>query len=480
MARGVVVLCTVDGLTPSALAGLPKVAAALASPLQPLDAIGLEGAHYALGTGLARPDVRARAVLALEQGSLARAPEIDRLVARVESEPGTFIDFMTQEERHRCRLHLFCLSSEGGGPPAAIPAVGLCDELVNARIPFAVHLILDAPGTAGAELLDHLEAHLGDQGVIATLLGGSYVCDPGLSAERALAAHGAIVRAHEGPTSERARDALFFAGQNGLKEADLEPTRVGGYAGVTGSLIAEFGGGPAGADGGPVWEWRGNDVALLATSSAVALRPLASLLLGERLSAEVASGISMRGRAVFAFSRANLATLGGAGPLGLPCVFATGGAAPSLSKRLEAAGKRLTRVVEERVRELATFSFEGEPEGASVNATVLADAAAVLGRADDVVAEGSSDVVHVALELPSSAELGPDVDAALARLAERVSGQQGTLFLVGTGSFAALVGAPGLLEGVETHAGVSSAVLDACGVAIEDERATSRRLRRRR
>jgi hypothetical protein len=49
------------------------------------------------------------------------------------------------------------------------------------------------------------------------------------------------------------------------------------------------------------------------------------------------------------------------------------------------------------------------------------------------------------------------------------------LFLVGTGSFAALVGAPGLLEGVETHAGVSSAVLDACGVAIEDERATSRR-----
>jgi hypothetical protein len=118
-------LCTVDGLTPSALAGLPKVAAALASPLQPLDAIGLEGAHYALGTGPrpARCAGRGRSSR-WSRGASRAPPEIDRLVARVESEPGTFIDFMTQEERHRCRLHLFCLSSEGGGPPAAIPSGG--------------------------------------------------------------------------------------------------------------------------------------------------------------------------------------------------------------------------------------------------------------------------------------------------------------------------------------------------------------------
>lgn len=471
-----VVLCTVDRLGLPGLSSLPKTSSVLEafSPVT-LDPLAEDAAHYALGTGTLRPDVKKRIQELVDNETILRTSPIDEVLQKPEQESGTFVDFMTEKEKHRCRVHLFCLSSEGEGASKSVPIAALCDALSWRRLPFVVHVILDGPDKSAEALLDHVSEHLGESGALGTIIGADSVLGSTLSWERALDAYRCIVRDHDGPVEERYFDALHAAHSQGGTDASVPPTRVAGYDGVTGSLQAEFGG------GAPSWEWRGFDVGIIATTRGDELVPLVSLLTHQGLPAEVAASMAVRGRPVITFDADSLASFTRIGPLSVRPLVETKSDSPGLFGRLTRAGKRGAKIVQASRRTLATFTFEGEAASSSDVLELQTAPAAIQGATEVVRGEGV-DFVHVAVANTGGEGATHALDDALATLAKEVLDRRGTLFVVANDGPIAIVAR--LEESDETglprsHVEIHASILDALGIDAHDADDV-RRLRRRR
>ena len=109
-----IVVVALGRATLSDVASLPALTTYLAPfPRAVLPTLPEEDALHAFGTGKRRPDVQAALRKLVDEGRLLEDPALDPISQRAEVEQGSFVDFMTQKERHRCRVHLFCRSSEG-------------------------------------------------------------------------------------------------------------------------------------------------------------------------------------------------------------------------------------------------------------------------------------------------------------------------------------------------------------------------------
>lgn len=476
MAVRPVVFCTIDRLGLEGLSALPKTFAALeGAPRGTLDPLADDAAYFTAGTGEARVDVRAEIARLASAGSLLEHGPLESLVMRAEFEKGTFTDFMTNRERHRCAVHILTLASDVLASGADRPAVlELMDALEWRELPFYLHVVLDGPtrrseseqpaeGSFAQRALEIVERHLGRTGKIATLMGADYALGDTLDWERAVLAHRAIVRDHEPPPEEKWEDALRGAYQTYDAERAFAPMRIAGYDGVTGSLQGDF----ANAAGG--WAWHGFDIGIVASARPDVWRSLVALLMGHQIPEAVAAQIAIRERPMFAFETETIASFGRIGDLPVPTVVETRSGEAGLVERL-ASTKKVVQVFEASQKTLATWTFRGEREApGSLTLIEQTSAASALATARARAAE--ADLVHVAIEPAiAGSEALAEIDTALADLATTVLAGGGALFLlVNDGPVVVTADPlPGDRGGWEpgttprTHAEVFTAVLAAC------------------
>ncbi|NUP07285.1 MAG: hypothetical protein HOW73_14620 [Polyangiaceae bacterium] len=481
-----IVLCTIDRLGLSGLSELRATTSALETAdgadakivvtRAELDVLPEEAAHYALGTGEARPDPKLIVDELVEKERLFITSPLDDLLHRLEMERGTFIDFMTQKERERCRLHVFCRSSEAVGKAHALPVVALMRGLELRNLPFVVHAILDGPEKTAQSFLELLTDNLGPTGKLGSIIGADHVLGSAIVWERSLVAYQCIVRAFSGLTVERFYEPLANNYSDGGTDQSVPPTRIGEYDGVTGSLQADFApSGESRAQSGEMpanaWQWHGSDVGIVVTERGDDLVPLVSLLLRENLPDDVAANVTINGRDVFAFDKSSLISLTRIGPLSVRPMIETRCATPGLFGRLSAAGKHAVKIFEASRRVAATFTFEGEPETPAPGIEEATSELAIR-RATEVVQRGEMDFVHVAVDKPSDANATESFDLALRELIDATVEASGQVFLVTDGPVMVHARGAGDHDDVHarTHREVFANVLEACGVAVDRSR----------
>lgn len=422
---------------------------------------------YALGTGRARPHIAKLLRELAPHGDLLDAPALDAVMRTADEGRDTTVDFVTEKERPRCRVHVFAPLSDAGSEDAPGPVLDVIDALAARELPFVVHAILDSNERVAQHALDRIEPKLGAKGALGSLIGRDYALGGALDWDRALAAFRCVVSNHEGATADTYAARLSFAYGEGRTDATVEPTRLGGYDGVTGSLQAEFG------SASPQWAWHGSDVGIIASSRGDELVQLASLLIRHDVPSDMTSSLTVRGRPQFAFDADTLVPFVRVGTLPLRPMVETHVRQATLVQRLSAASLKTVKVFERSRRTLATFSFDGE--GGGVDPVEMpcheeANGEAALQLAAkllDATLEGevhTGDFLLVAAALPGSEE-APAFDAALARLVHSIEATKATMLLVLDDGV--IVVAPSVAPASAvpvSHAEVFAWVLSACGL----------------
>ncbi len=267
---------------------------------------------------------------------------------------GTVVDFFTEQEVPRCRVHFLVEI----GPDASSLAVleAMLATVAQEPLSIAVHAVLSGAGRSAFEWLDRITNQLGDRGFIATISGSDFAF--GAFWEDALLCHRALVKNFEGSSFELAREALASHYENGLLDHAVPPTRLGGFTGVAGSLQAEFPR-PPGGPLEPQWEWFGSDLMYSCVTHGAAWR-LFSLLTRRGLPKEIEDQVVWNTRAVFAFDRRSLVTTVSDGRSGAPSLIVTGEDQDPLHHAVR-AGKRVMRFATPtgRVQAFRALDVEG-------------------------------------------------------------------------------------------------------------------------
>jgi hypothetical protein len=288
-------------------------------------------------------------------------PAIDALLRDALFRQGRTTDFFTGKEREKVRFHLFGLLSDRSAAGRLSDLLELVDAIAFHDLPIVVHVILDGvdmPARSAWPLLEELEDKLEKKGVIGTVMGRAWACDGTARWDRTLAAYAAIVRG-DVDVMPSANAALEAAYRDGVDDAFVAPVRIGDYEGLVGELAAEL---PGGA-----WEWHGEEVGLLLGLEPDAMHQLASALTRRALPVEVERLLALRGRPMFAFTSASLASLVPmAAQLELPHVVGCANSRPALLSALARSGRRVAKLVDPRVRIAASSGAWAAPAEGSV------------------------------------------------------------------------------------------------------------------
>ncbi|WP_084462691.1 2,3-bisphosphoglycerate-independent phosphoglycerate mutase [Oceanibaculum pacificum] len=250
--KGPVVLCILDGwgyrTEPEnngiAQANTPNWNRLLAScPRSLLDAselhVGLpvgqmgnsEVGHMNLGAGRKVMQDLPRIDLAIQDGSLAQAPEIAQLVAKLKASGGA--------------CHLLGLLSPGGVHSHQDHMAALARILAAQGIAVKVHAFLDGrdtPPKAAREYMARFLADIGDAATVATVTGRFFAMDRDNRWERVTQAYEVIVNG-AGKAALDALSAVTAAYEAGETDEFVSPTAIGAYAGMQdgdGLLVANF------------------------------------------------------------------------------------------------------------------------------------------------------------------------------------------------------------------------------------------------
>ncbi len=179
-----------------------------------------EVGHMNIGAGRVVSMDLGRIGLAIEDGSFARNPALQR-----------FIDSL---RRSGGAAHLIGLTSEGGVHAHIDHAIAAARVIAAAGIPVRVHALTDGrdvpPGSATPDLA-RLQAELPENARIATVIGRYYAMDRDKRWDRVEQAFDAIVRA-KGLTAENPADAVSAATARGKTDEFITPTVIGDYPGM--------------------------------------------------------------------------------------------------------------------------------------------------------------------------------------------------------------------------------------------------------
>ena len=179
-----------------------------------------EVGHLNIGAGRVVMQELPRIGLAVQDGSLARAPALQHLVRALQASGGV--------------CHLVGLASDGGVHAHQDHAAALARILADARIPVRVHAFTDGRDTApqsGAESLARLQAALPAGVRIATVSGRYYAMDRDNRWDRVERAWAALVLGR-GPAFADAASVMDDAYGRGITDEFVLPATVGGYAGM--------------------------------------------------------------------------------------------------------------------------------------------------------------------------------------------------------------------------------------------------------
>ncbi len=246
-----VVLCVLDGWghrvetrdNAIALASTPAYDGLLARCAHSLlaasgEAVGLEDGqmgnsevgHMNLGAGRVLTQDMPRIDAAIADGTLAAAPALTDLVARLRRSGGT--------------CHLMGLLSPGGVHAHQRHIAMLSRLLTERGIDFVVHGFLDGRDTPPSSAEGYIDAFCAEAptATIGTLSGRYYAMDRDNRWPRVARAYAAIASA-EGARAKDWRSALTAAYAAGQSDEFVIPAVIGGYAGIRGGdgvLMANF------------------------------------------------------------------------------------------------------------------------------------------------------------------------------------------------------------------------------------------------
>ncbi len=179
-----------------------------------------EVGHMNIGAGRVVMQDLPRIGRAIADGSIAQAPALADLIARLRASGGT--------------CHLMGLVSPGGVHAHQDHAVALARLLAQAGVPTAVHAFTDGrdtPPRSGREDLARLQAALPPNVRVVTVSGRYYAMDRDKRWDRVERAFRAIVNG-EGPAFADAPSIMDDAYGNGVTDEFVVPAIVGGYRGV--------------------------------------------------------------------------------------------------------------------------------------------------------------------------------------------------------------------------------------------------------
>ncbi len=179
-----------------------------------------EVGHMNIGAGRVVSMDLGRIGLAIEDGSFAKNPALQRFIDKLRKSGGA--------------AHLIGLMSEGGVHAHIDHAIAAARVIAAAGIPVRVHALTDGrdvpPGSATPDLA-RLQAELPENARIATVIGRFYAMDRDKRWDRVERAFDAIVRA-KGLTAENPADAVSAAASRGETDEFITPTVIGDYPGM--------------------------------------------------------------------------------------------------------------------------------------------------------------------------------------------------------------------------------------------------------
>ncbi|MBO1079253.1 2,3-bisphosphoglycerate-independent phosphoglycerate mutase [Roseomonas haemaphysalidis] len=179
-----------------------------------------EVGHLNLGAGRVVMQDLPRIGRAIADGSLARLPEVQDLMAKLRASGGT--------------LQLMGLLSPGGVHSHQDHGLALANIFAEAGIPVAIHAWTDGRDTAplgSTEFLARFEPQLAPGARIATLCGRYFAMDRDNRWERVSQAWAAIARG-EGAPAASAAAAISAAHAAGKTDEFIPAAVIGGYAGM--------------------------------------------------------------------------------------------------------------------------------------------------------------------------------------------------------------------------------------------------------
>ncbi len=202
------------------------------------DDVGLPGGqmgnsevgHLNIGAGRVVRQELARIGAAIADGSLARAPALQSLIAAARRTGGT--------------CHLIGLVSDGGVHAHQDHATALARILAEAGIPTAVHVFTDGRDTGprtGADFVARFEASLPEGARIATVSGRYYAMDRDHRWDRVARAWRAIALAEADARFATAAEAIAAGYAQDVTDEFLDPAVVGPYQGMRdGDVLLSF------------------------------------------------------------------------------------------------------------------------------------------------------------------------------------------------------------------------------------------------
>nr|WP_321985557.1 2,3-bisphosphoglycerate-independent phosphoglycerate mutase [uncultured Lichenicoccus sp.] len=179
-----------------------------------------EVGHLNIGAGRVVMQELPRVFTAIEDGSLATRPALQRLIAALKQSGGT--------------CHLLGLVSPGGVHAHQDHAAAIAHILTAAGIPVAVHAFTDGrdtPPRSGRADLERLRAALPPGVPVVTVSGRYYAMDRDHRWERVKKAYDAIVSGL-GPHGDDPDAVLAHAYGAEITDEFVEPTVIGAYGGI--------------------------------------------------------------------------------------------------------------------------------------------------------------------------------------------------------------------------------------------------------
>jgi 2,3-bisphosphoglycerate-independent phosphoglycerate mutase len=179
-----------------------------------------EVGHLNIGAGRVVPQELVRIGDAIEDGSIARAPALQQLIAAANASGGT--------------CHLFGLVSDGGVHAHQAHGLALARIVAGAGIPVAVHIFTDGRDTGprtGAAFVADFVAGLPPGAHVATISGRYFAMDRDKRWDRVARAYAAIAEG-QGPHADVAVKAIKSAYESDVTDEFLPPTVLGEYAGM--------------------------------------------------------------------------------------------------------------------------------------------------------------------------------------------------------------------------------------------------------
>jgi len=179
-----------------------------------------EVGHLNIGAGRVVMQELPRIDTAIEDGSLAKNPELLKLIAAVKESGGV--------------CHLLGLVSLGGVHSHQHQAVALAKILTDAGVPVTVHAWTDGrdtPPQSGAEFVKQFESALPEGAKIGTVIGRYYAMDRDKRWERVKQAY-ELIAAAQGTKFPTAVEAVHAGYDEGVTDEFLKASVIGNYAGV--------------------------------------------------------------------------------------------------------------------------------------------------------------------------------------------------------------------------------------------------------